>query len=112
MSCPEDPVGRIVLDGETFRDLDHDGVVSPYEDWRLEPADRARDLLGRLTLAEKVGLLLHGTAPSTGRYGPLGVGPEYDLDAVRKAGSSIGAVVEVVAEGLPAGMRMAAVRFS
>ena len=84
MSCPEDPVGRIVLDGETFRDLDHDGVVSPYEDWRLEPADRARDLLGRLTLAEKVGLLLHGTAPSTGRYGPLGVGPEYDLDAVRK----------------------------
>ncbi|MCF3987966.1 chorismate synthase, partial [Pseudomonas aeruginosa] len=28
---------------------------------------------------------------------------EEDLDAVRKAGSSVGAIVEVVAEGVPAG---------
>lgn len=71
-------------DGHRFRDLDHDGVVAPYEDWRLDPGARADDLLARMTLDEKIGELLHGTLPAAG--GPLaviGVGDGYDLDAVR-----------------------------
>ena len=46
-------------DGTTFRDLDHDGVMAPFEDPRLSPGDRADDLTGRLSLAEKVGLMFH-----------------------------------------------------
>ncbi|OYU70822.1 MAG: beta-glucosidase [Alphaproteobacteria bacterium PA2] len=75
-----DPRPRIQQDGQWFVDLDHDGVVAPYEDWRLPAADRARDLLGRMTLAEKVGQMLHGTLASTGPWGFLGHGPEYDLE--------------------------------
>lgn len=72
------------FEGETFRDLDHDGILSPYEDWRLAPEIRAKDLLERLTLQEKIGLLLHPTLPALGPMGIIGVGAEYDLDAVEK----------------------------
>ena len=70
----------IQIDGKTFRDLDHDGVLSPYEDWRLTPQERAKDLLSRLSLKEKVGLLLHGTLKTDGSLATLGVGKEYDLE--------------------------------
>ena len=72
---------RIQHEGQWFRDLDHDGRVSPYEDWRLPVAVRARDLAARMTLEEKVGLMLHGTLPASGPFGMLGYGPAYDLTA-------------------------------
>lgn len=46
-------------DGTAFRDLDHDGVMAPFEDPRLAPDERAADLTGRLSLAEKAGLMFH-----------------------------------------------------
>ena len=69
------------IDGTTFRDLDHDGVLSPFEDHRLPAEVRAHDLLTRMTLAEKAGVMMHGTARSNGRLGVMGVGSRYDLDA-------------------------------
>lgn len=73
----------ISADGLLFRDLDHDGVLAPYEDWRL-PADvRAADLVGRMTLREKVGAMLHGTAFAVGGpMGSIGVGDAYDEERV------------------------------
>ncbi|AJT42817.1 glycoside hydrolase family 3 protein [Psychromicrobium lacuslunae] len=40
-----------------FRDLNGNGVMDPYEDPRLSAAERTEDLLGRLSLPEKIGLL-------------------------------------------------------
>ena len=72
----------IDVDGLRFRDLDHDGVLAPYEDWRLPIEARVDDLIGRMTLAEKAGMLLHGTLRTAdGPLAVLGVGDEYDLDA-------------------------------
>jgi beta-glucosidase len=68
------------VDGLTFRDLDHDGVLGPYEDHRLSAEARARDLLSRMTLAEKAGTMMHGTARSHGALGVIGVGAGYDLE--------------------------------
>ncbi|TFF75801.1 glycoside hydrolase family 3 protein [Aeromonas taiwanensis] len=51
----------IEQDGLQFKDLDGNGTLTPYEDWRLGAAERARDLVGRLTLAQKAGLMMHGT---------------------------------------------------
>lgn len=48
----------VELDGLLFRDLDGDGRLSPYEDWRLLARERAADLVGRMTLEEKAGLML------------------------------------------------------
>lgn len=46
------------IDGYMFRDLNGDGVLNPYEDWRLPVDQRVEDLLARMTLEEKVGMML------------------------------------------------------
>jgi beta-glucosidase len=79
----------IEVDGLRFRDLDHDGVLAPYEDWRRPVAERVSDLIGRMTVEEKVGLMLHGTAPAVGTgMASIGMGSEYDLDAIAALGAA------------------------
>ncbi len=57
---PKAPLTTVTAaDGTTFRDLDHDQQMAPFEDPRLAPAERADDLVGRLSLAEKAGLFFH-----------------------------------------------------
>lgn len=56
----------ISVDGFTFKDLDHNGKLDVYEDWRRSPEERARDLVGLMTIEEKAGALMHGTPPSVG----------------------------------------------
>lgn len=51
----------LVIKGLRFKDLNANGVLDPYEDWRLPAAERAEDLLSRMTLAEKAGMLLIAT---------------------------------------------------
>lgn len=51
----------VVQDGLEFRDLNENGAVDPYEDWRLSTAERVDDLLARMTLAEKLAQMQHPT---------------------------------------------------
>lgn len=44
-----------------FKDLNSNGRLDAYEDWRLPPARRAADLVTRMTLAEKAGMMLIAT---------------------------------------------------
>ena len=60
----------ITVDRLRFRDLDRNGTLTPYEDWRLTPRQRATDLLGRMNLQQKAGLLVHGTLPISGEGYP------------------------------------------
>lgn len=46
------------VDGHQFKDLNGDGQLNPYEDWRLPVEQRVHDLVGRMTTQEKAGLLL------------------------------------------------------
>jgi beta-glucosidase len=46
-------------DGLTFRDLNKNGVLDPYEDSRLPIEERVADLLAQMTLEEKAGMLFH-----------------------------------------------------
>lgn len=48
----------ITVDGLQFKDLNGNGVLDPYEDWRLSPAERAADLVAQMNLDEKVGFML------------------------------------------------------
>lgn len=75
--------GKVVaVDDLRFRDLDRDGKLSPFEDWRLSPDQRAADLVGRMTLEEKAGEMMHGTLPAVGGRVP-GRGQGYDLDKLK-----------------------------
>jgi beta-glucosidase-like glycosyl hydrolase len=60
----------MAMDGHRFRDLDHDGTMAPYEDSRLSASERTDDLLARLSLAEKAGLMFH-TVIEAGADGSL-----------------------------------------
>jgi beta-glucosidase len=44
-------------DDTEFRDLNGNGVLDPFEDPRRTPAERTADLVGRLSIEEKVGLM-------------------------------------------------------
>ncbi|WP_227488317.1 glycoside hydrolase family 3 protein [Brachybacterium subflavum] len=46
------------VDGLRFRDLDGDGKLAPFEDWRLPSAERAADLVARMSPEEKIGLMV------------------------------------------------------
>jgi beta-glucosidase-like glycosyl hydrolase len=52
-----EPVRLTSPDGVEFRDLNGNGRMDPYEDPRLDTEARVEDLLGRLSLEEKVGLM-------------------------------------------------------
>jgi beta-glucosidase len=54
---PEAPV--LEQDGLRFRDLNKNGKLDPYEDPRRPLEERVADLLGQMTLEEKVGLMFH-----------------------------------------------------
>ena len=51
----------LVVDHLVFKDLNANGHLDPYEDWRLPVATRVRDLTARMTLEEKAGMLLINT---------------------------------------------------
>ena len=51
--------GVIVKDGLYFKDMDNDGVLSPYEDWRLSHEERAADMVAHLPLKQQAGLVLN-----------------------------------------------------
>lgn len=51
--------GVIVKDGLYFKDMDNDGVLSPYEDWRNSDEVRAADMVAHLPLEQQAGLVLN-----------------------------------------------------
>ena len=57
-------------DGQTFRDLNKNGRLDPYEDPRRPVEERIEDLLSQMTLEEKAGLMFH-TIISVGQDGSL-----------------------------------------
>ncbi|WP_339230504.1 glycoside hydrolase family 3 N-terminal domain-containing protein [Oceanobacillus sp. FSL K6-2867] len=51
----------IEVDGKEFRDLNANGELDSYEDWRLPVEERVDDLLSKMTVEEKAGLMLIST---------------------------------------------------
>lgn len=48
----------IVIEGYKFKDLNANNQLDPYEDWRLSAERRAADLVSRMSLHEKAGMML------------------------------------------------------
>jgi len=67
------------IQGHTFKDLNKNGKLDPYEDWRLSPEIRAHDLVGRMSLEELAGLMFHSNIPSSEPPGLNALGL-YDFD--------------------------------
>ncbi|MDB5239896.1 MAG: glycoside hydrolase, partial [Spirosoma sp.] len=51
----------LTVDKLKFKDLNKNGTLDKYEDWRLSSVERSRDLLSKMSLEEKVGFMLIST---------------------------------------------------
>ncbi|MEH6906250.1 glycoside hydrolase family 3 protein [Neobacillus drentensis] len=51
----------IEVDGLKFKDLNNNGKLEPYKDWRLSPGERAENLVSLMNIDEKVGMMLINT---------------------------------------------------
>lgn len=75
------PLSGSEIEARAWRDLNHDGVLDPYEDVRLPIAERVENLLGQMTLEEKVGSMVHASLPAADS--PIGASSQgYDMPRV------------------------------
>ncbi len=66
---------KLTVDTFQFKDLNGNGKLDPYEDWRLSPEQRANDLLAKMTLAEKAGIVnASNITPIGGNYASAEIG--------------------------------------
>lgn len=56
---PASGVKIITKDGLQFKDLNKNGKLDPYEDWRLPAEERAKDLAKRMSVEQIAGLMLY-----------------------------------------------------
>ncbi|MCR5196559.1 MAG: glycoside hydrolase family 3 C-terminal domain-containing protein [Pseudobutyrivibrio sp.] len=57
---PDSGVQILQYDGYAFKDLNQNGKIDAYEDWRLDDKTRAVDLATQLPVEQIFGLMLHG----------------------------------------------------
>jgi beta-glucosidase len=68
------------VDGLQFKDLNRNGKLDPYEDWRLSPGARAADLVRQMSIEDMAGVMVHGTLPAIGGAdASIGRGSGYDI---------------------------------
>lgn len=56
---PASGVKILVVNGLSFKDLNKNGKLDRYEDWRLPVDERAKDLAGKLSVEQIAGLMLY-----------------------------------------------------
>ena len=61
---PKSGVKILKEEGLAFKDLNKNGSLDPYEDWRLSIDTRAKDLAARLSIEEIAGLMLYSAHQS------------------------------------------------
>jgi beta-glucosidase len=56
---PSSGIKILTIDGLAFKDLNKNGTLNKYEDWRLSVEERANDLATKMTVAQIAGLMLY-----------------------------------------------------
>ncbi|MFD1900083.1 hypothetical protein GQR36_08515 [Enterococcus termitis] len=60
-------VSLIEKDGFAFKDLNQNGRLDPYEDWRLPINERIEDLVSKLSIEQIAGLMLYSRHQTVSR---------------------------------------------
>jgi len=66
-------VSLLTVDRYAFKDLNRNGALDPYEDWRLSADERAKDLASKMSVEQIAGLMLysaHQAVPGAGGFFP------------------------------------------
>ncbi len=87
-------LGVIEIDGKYFRDSNNNQTLEPFEDWRLPVEERAADLVSRLSIEQRIGLLGNqmmaspGTTKASASYnedGTVNVGALITMSGARNS---------------------------
>lgn len=87
---PSSGIKILTINGLKFKDLNKNGKLDKYEDWRLPVEERAKDLASKMSIEEIAGLMLysdHQAIPaneigfSSGTYGGVPFSKTQDFDA-------------------------------
>lgn len=85
---PQSGVTILTRDGFAFKDMNKNGVVDPYEDWRLSAKERAEDLAVRLSVEEIAGMMLYSSHQSVPSAGGMFGGATYNGKPYRESGAA------------------------
>ena len=92
---PESGVGLLKKGGRVFKDLDRNGRLDLYEDWRRTPRERAEDLVHRLDRDALCGLLVNGNAINVPGHASMSVsGLTYGGKAFPESGADSSALCD------------------
>lgn len=61
---PDSGVSILTVDQMVFKDLNKNGTLDPYEDWRLTADERAKDLASKMSVEQIAGLMLYSAHQS------------------------------------------------
>ncbi|MDL2278253.1 glycoside hydrolase family 3 C-terminal domain-containing protein [Parabacteroides sp. OttesenSCG-928-G07] len=61
---PSSGIQLLTVNGFAFKDLNQNGKLDPYEDWRLSPEERASNLASLISIDEIAGLMLYSAHQS------------------------------------------------
>ncbi|WP_421824407.1 glycoside hydrolase family 3 N-terminal domain-containing protein [Flagellimonas oceanensis] len=61
---PDSEVSILTVDRLAFKDLNKNGSLDPYEDWRLSATERANDLASKMSVEQIAGLMLYSAHQS------------------------------------------------
>lgn len=78
---PESGMKLLTAKGYTFKDMNRNGELDAYEDWRLSADERAKDLATQMSIEQIAGLMLysaHQSIPSSGWRGSNYGGKPFD----------------------------------
>ena len=86
---PASGVTLLTDKGYAFKDLNRNGVLDPYEDWRLDPKTRATNLASQLSTEEIAGLMLYSAHQSipAASMGGRGGGVTYNGKPYAESGA-------------------------
>lgn len=80
----------LTIDGYAFKDLNSDEKLDKYEDWRLSPEERSRDLASKMTIEQIAGLMLYSKHQAVPNTLPMPGDPElvtYNKKAYDESGA-------------------------
>lgn len=75
--CPDSGVRIIEADGYAFKDLNRNGRLDIYEDWRRPVAERAKDLAAQMSIEQICGLMMYSRAVQVDSAGLTGQQREF-----------------------------------
>ena len=84
---PGSGVTILTEDGYAFKDLNRNGTLEPYEDWRLSAEERAEDLASRLPVEEIAGMMLYSSHQSVPSRGGMFGGATYNGKPFAQSGA-------------------------